>query len=117
MDPVITLYQCPPLRARITTRQCATNRARARSASREPRRLEKSSALPAGPRECLKCRGVLWFREQSGLAPQALITAELMAARAAGEKRARQAPAAAERAEYPLRLEDVSQLLGLGRPM
>ena len=66
MESLITLYECPPLRARLSAHQCALNRARA-AAPPAPRRWHRSIAdavAAAPPRECENCRGVLWFAEQ-----------------------------------------------------
>ena len=75
MEACITLWNCPPLRARISQRQCALNRARAGAGD---------SRLPAlhdpgqGPIQCVGCRGVEWWAEQTGEAPRQVATPDLV---------------------------------------
>ena len=78
MDSTIELYECPPLRARMTSQQCACNRARA-AAPLARRRLHKAldDVSRPGRRECAKCPGVLWWAQQTGHGPTTLHTDEI----------------------------------------
>ena len=115
MEPVITLYECPPLRASITKDQCALNRQRAQIAA-APRRLHKArEEVQRGPthRECSSCPGVMWYVEQDGRAPRTLHSADIIAAHIQGEELRRRTCAVPERASYSLKREDVASLLGM----
>jgi hypothetical protein len=68
MKASITLWKCPPLRARISQHQCALNRARA-EASGDP--------LTQGPAQCVGCRGLEWWAEQTGEQPRSVEVREL----------------------------------------
>jgi hypothetical protein len=71
MGQSLMLWECPPLCARITQRQCAVNRARARVPIGEAFRAREpgSPALAIGRIECLSCRGVKWWAERTGRRP------------------------------------------------
>jgi hypothetical protein len=60
MKTSITLWECPPLRARITRAQCEHNRARAASSDWRGT-LSKLDDVPHGPAECLRCPGIDWW--------------------------------------------------------
>lgn len=64
------LWDCPPLHARITRRQCLVNQARARAGAenKAPRGFAEG-ALPPGRQECLTCPGVRWWANRTGRAP------------------------------------------------
>jgi hypothetical protein len=68
MEASITLWKCPPLRARISQRQCALNRSRAET-SEDP--------LAQGPAQCIGCRGLEWWAEQTGELPWQLEAREV----------------------------------------
>jgi hypothetical protein len=115
MEPVITLYDCPPLRARITACQCALNRSRAAQPS-APRRLHKARddvKRSPGHRECANCPGVQWYAQQRGAAPRKLRASDIIAAHLKGDEIRRRTSAVPERNSYSLRREDVASLLGL----
>jgi len=78
MESVIELYECPPLRARMTAAQCDCNRARA-GGPQTRRRLHKALAESARPArsECAKCPGVLWWAQHTGHAPKKLHAEEV----------------------------------------
>jgi hypothetical protein len=71
MERSLTLWECPPLCARITQRQCTVNRARARVPLGEAFRAREpgSPVLAIGRIECLTCRGVKWWAERTGKRP------------------------------------------------
>jgi hypothetical protein len=78
MDSVIELYECPPLRARMTAAQCHCNRARAEG-PRTRRRLHKalSETSTPGRSECVHCPGVLWWARHTGNGPKTLYAEEI----------------------------------------
>jgi hypothetical protein len=78
MESTIELYDCPPLRARMTAKQCECNRVRA-AAPRTRRRLHKAldDLSQPGRRECAKCPGILWWAEHLGKGPKTLYTEEI----------------------------------------
>src|SRR5262245_17069693 len=73
MQSTILLYECPPLRARMTSQQCDANRTRAASPCAR-RRLHKSRDEDARPerKECAQCQGVLWWAKHTGRGPKTL---------------------------------------------
>src|SRR4030095_3626148 len=77
MSASITLWECPPLRARITRQQCGHNRARAASGCSVRSALMKLDDLPLGPSECLRCPGVDWWAEH-GRPPREVLSVELI---------------------------------------
>jgi hypothetical protein len=81
MDTSFTLWECPPLKARITSRQCAANRARCeegpRSSQGTPRDVLETS-WHAGRPECVACQGVAWWAKQNGREPQVLFTSQVV---------------------------------------
>lgn len=66
MQEKFTLWECPPLRARMTRRQCAVNQLRARTPS--VRGFANGNLLP-GRQECFACQGIEWWAERTGHAP------------------------------------------------
>lgn len=70
MEPTFELYDCPPLRARMTSEHCSANRARALAPCAR-RRLHKALDDDARPgrKECANCPGVLFFAKQTGRGP------------------------------------------------
>ena len=115
MEPVITLYDCPPLRARITACQCELNRARA-SVAAAPRRLHKARddvKRAPGHRECANCPGVHWYAQQNGNTPRKLRTSDIIAAHVKSDELRRRTSAVPERNTYSLRRDDVASLLGM----
>jgi len=77
METDFELWDCPPLRARITQRQCAFNQARARGAAGRGSRF--TNDLPPGRHECVECPGLRWWATLSGQAPLRLRAAEVLA--------------------------------------
>lgn len=74
MDTDFELWECPPLRARITHRQCAFNQARARADGGS----RFTNDLPPGRHECLSCPGLRWWASRPGQAPLRLRAAEVL---------------------------------------
>ena len=107
MESVIELYECPPLRARMTAAQCACNRARAEGPHMR-RRLHKALAESSRPArsECAKCPGVLWWAKHTGQGPKTLYAEEVARGIAVKEEQRRRLagvplhPVASRRAEY-----------------
>jgi hypothetical protein len=64
----ITLWSCPPLRARISTRQCERNRDRARD----------SEEAIAAVIPCSTCLGVQWWADRTGQGPREVATANVL---------------------------------------
>jgi hypothetical protein len=122
-ERVITLYECPPLHARLSARQCAANRERARAAmwaGSSAHKWRSPLVAPTGPRACASCPGVLRFARESGRAPYELAAGELVRAHAESEERRQRmriAPDEPAASAGPLRLEDVAALFGLGRSL
>lgn len=77
METDFELWECPPLRARITHRQCAVNQARARSDGSRGSRF--ANDLPPGRHECLSCPGLHWWATRTGQVPLKLRAAEVLA--------------------------------------
>jgi hypothetical protein len=77
MEPSFTLWECPPLRARLTRRQCAFNRARAEQPIPGSARRFDASALTVGRQECLTCQGVTWWAERTGRGPTEVLAIEV----------------------------------------
>ena len=81
METTFTLYECPPLRARLTKRQCAANRARA-NGEREGRMRSPKGSLtldwPPGRPECVGCAGVEAFTHREGCAPVTVRSSDLV---------------------------------------
>jgi hypothetical protein len=75
MQEIFTLWECPPLRARMTRRQCGLNQMRARSPS--PRGFA-DGGVPPGRVECIACRGIEWWSEQTGRAPLEVAASDLL---------------------------------------
>lgn len=73
------LWDCPPLHARITRRQCLVNQARARAGAetRSPRGFAEGS-LPPGRQECLTCPGVRWWASRTGRTPLIVRTRDVL---------------------------------------
>jgi hypothetical protein len=113
MEPVIELYECHPLRARITAGQCALNRECAARAN-SPRRLHKARGDTFGRRECADCPGVLAFARKTGSEPIRLSAAKLRGAHEEADALRRRTCMVPERSAYGLRREDLSSLLGSG---
>ena len=113
MEPVIELYECHPLRARITAGQCALNRECAARAN-SPRRLHKARGDTFGRRECADCPGVLAFAQKAGSKPIRLSAEKLRGAHEEADAVRRRTCMVPERPTYSLRREDLSSLLGSG---
>ena len=75
MDEAFTLWECPPLRARMTRRQCTVNQARAQDT--RPRDFTGGSLLP-GRQECLACQGIEWWADRTGNAPLTVLARDLV---------------------------------------
>jgi hypothetical protein len=90
----IEQWECPPLRAKLSLRQCALNR-RLVNASSEKRSpgprldVEEPAMVEIRLRECLSCKGVVWWSEQTGRGPRRISTAKLIADHSRSEKRRR----------------------------
>jgi hypothetical protein len=90
----IEQWECPPLRARISLEQCALNRRLVRG-SREKRSpgpgldFEEPAMVEIRLRECLNCKGVAWWSEQTGRGPRRVSTAKLIADHSRSEERRR----------------------------
>lgn len=110
-EAVIELYECPPLRARITTHQCALNRECSARANSQ-RRLHKARGDTFGRRECADCPGVLAFAQKSGTTPMTLSERALRGAHDAAEALRRRTCMIPERQTFSLRGEDLASLLG-----
>jgi hypothetical protein len=81
MDTSFTLWECPPLKARITGRQCAANRARCEEGPRSSQGASRDileTSWHAGRPECTACQGVAWWAERLGRAPQVLFTSQVV---------------------------------------
>jgi hypothetical protein len=79
MDTGFTLWECPPLKARITRHQCAINQARARNDALPKRRGGFAEAsLPPGRHECLTCPGVGWWASRTGSAPVTVLARDIL---------------------------------------
>jgi hypothetical protein len=81
MDPSFTLWDCPPLKARITGRQCAANRARCEEGPRSSVGASRDvleTSWHAGRPECTACQGVAWWAERLGKQPQVLFTSKVL---------------------------------------
>jgi hypothetical protein len=81
MDSSFTLWECPPLKARITGRQCAANRARCQEGPRSSQGTSRDmleTSWHAGRPECTACQGVSWWAERTGRAPQVLFTSQVV---------------------------------------
>lgn len=81
MEPTFTLYECPPLRARITSRQCAANRARANGEKDTRARSPRGSLTldwPPGRQECAGCAGVEAWANRVGCGPTTVSATELI---------------------------------------
>ncbi len=78
MKTTITLWECPPLRARLSRTQCERNRARAAAGGAGWRSaLSKLDDVPLGPSECLRCPGVDWWAER-GRPPREVLPSEIL---------------------------------------
>jgi hypothetical protein len=106
MDTSFTLWECPPLKARITSRQCAANRARCeegpRSSQGTPRDILETS-WHAGRPECVACQGVVWWAKQNGREPQVLFTSQVV--EELGQREALRRKLAGEKAPAPGAME------------
>ena len=109
-EAVIELYECPPLRARITAHQCALNQMCSARANSQ-RRLHKARGDTFGRRECADCPGVLAFAQKSGSPPVALSPNALRGAHEAAEAVRRRTCMVPERQTYS-RGEELASLLG-----
>jgi hypothetical protein len=81
MDTSFTLWDCPPLKARITGRQCAANRARCEEGPRSSQGASRDileTSWHAGRPECTACQGVAWWAKQTGREPQVLFTSQVV---------------------------------------
>ena len=89
----IEQWECPPLRARLSVQQCLMNR-RLVHGSKEtrspgPGHFEEPARVEIRLRECLNCKGVVWWSEQTGRGPQRITTAKLIADHSRSEERRR----------------------------
>jgi len=66
MQEKFTLWECPPLRARMTRRQCAVNQLRARTPA--SRGFVDGNSMP-GRQECFACKGIEWWAKSTGHVP------------------------------------------------
>lgn len=90
----IEQWECPPLRARLSLQQCLLNRrlVRENRERRNPRpglESEEPAMVEIRLRECLNCKGVVWWSEQTGRRPRRISTAKLISDHSRSEERRR----------------------------
>ena len=96
------LWECPPLRAWLSRKQCAANR-RAVTDERSVKSQTKFGdrhEVSFGLRECKRCRGVAWWAKRTGSRARSLASSELIANHARDDARRRRL-----RAEHPAQWE------------
>jgi hypothetical protein len=70
-DVGLELWECPPLHARLSRSQCASNRARACTPN-DPRQhvaIGEAQEYALRLRECTTCKGVGWWAKETGRGP------------------------------------------------
>jgi hypothetical protein len=90
----IEQWECPPLRARLSLEQCLRNRRLVRESkeARSPRPgldFEEPAMVELRLRECLNCKGVVWWSEQTGRSPRRISAAQVMEDHSRNEQRRR----------------------------
>jgi hypothetical protein len=90
----IEQWECPPLRARLSSEQCNRNRrlvreSRGARGSRPGLDVEEATMVEIRLRECLNCRGVVWWSEQTGRGPRTISTEKIAADHSRSEERRR----------------------------
>ena len=82
MKHVIEQWECPPLKAKLSRRQCAVNRrlvAEGQAAGADYDFVNSGERPQAviRLRECLSCRGVVWWACKTGRGPVSISVAAL----------------------------------------
>lgn len=90
----IEQWECPPLRARLSLQQCRLNQRLVRQSRemRSPRPgldAEEPGMVEIRLRECLSCKGVVWWSEQTGRRPRRISTSKLILDHSRSEERRR----------------------------
>ena len=86
------LWECPPLRAWLSRKQCAANRrsVAGEHSARSPTTFGERKQVSFQLRECKSCRGVAWWAKRTGSPARSLASSQLIANHVRDDARRRQ---------------------------